>query len=150
MVLSRRILPRISSTRVARFREFAGSVLAKERLGERMEKLIGTLALTNELREEGARDRGEEEVKGWGEVNWSATEAEADSGKGGMGYVEGMTLRRELTRLWLFLITLRLALTLRSLRLMVVIRACAPSPTKTGGVMGTLAWPNVRRWFTRA
>ena len=71
-------------------------MLAKERLGERMEKLIGTLSLTNELREEGARDREEEEVKGWGEVNWSATEAEADSGKGGMDYVEGMTLRQRI------------------------------------------------------
>ena len=82
--------------RVARFREFADGVLAKERLGERMEKLIGTLSLTHELKEEGARDREEEEAKGWGEVNWSATEAEADSGKGGMDYVEGMALRQRI------------------------------------------------------
>ena len=69
--------------RVARFREFADRVLVKERLGERMERLIGTLSLTDELREEGARDREEEEAKGWGKVNWCATEAEADSGKVG-------------------------------------------------------------------
>ena len=68
--------------RVARFREFADDALAKERLGERMERLIGALSLTHELREEGARDRDEEEAKGWDEVNWAAaTDAKADSGQ---------------------------------------------------------------------
>ena len=82
--------------RVARFREFSDSSLAKERLGERMERLIGTLSLTDELREEGGRDREEEEAEGWGEVNWFAKEAGADSGKGGMDYVEGMARRQRI------------------------------------------------------
>ena len=82
--------------RVARFREFADGILAKEQLGERMEKLIGTLSLTHELKEEGARDREQEEAKGWDEVNWPATEVEADSWKGGMDYVVGMALRQRI------------------------------------------------------
>ena len=80
--------------RVARFREFADGALAKERFGERMERLIGTLSLPHELKEEGARDREEEEAKGWDEVNWPVADAKADSGNGGMDYVEGMALRQ--------------------------------------------------------
>ena len=83
--------------RVARFREFAGGVLAKERFGERMERLIGTLSLTHELKEEGARDKEEEEeAKGWEEVNWAATDAKTDSGNGEMDYVVGMALRQRI------------------------------------------------------
>ena len=82
--------------RVARFREFADGVLAKERFGERTERLIGTLSMTHELKEEGARDREDEEAKGREEVNWAATDAKADSGNGGMDYVVGMALRQRI------------------------------------------------------
>ena len=69
--------------RVARFRAFADDVFVKERLDERMQGLIGTLELTHDLREEGRRDREAEEERGWKDVNWAATVAQADSTGGG-------------------------------------------------------------------
>ena len=57
---------------MTRFREFADELYAKRRVHERMQALIGSLALDDELAAAGLRNVEEEERRGWDAVHWRA------------------------------------------------------------------------------
>ena len=57
---------------VAQFREFADKLYTKRRVHERMNELIGGLALDGELAAAGLREVNDEERRGWSAVHWRA------------------------------------------------------------------------------
>ena len=57
---------------VAQFREFADKLYAKRRVHERVNELIGGLALDEELAAAGLREVNDEERRGWSAVHWRA------------------------------------------------------------------------------
>ena len=59
---------------VAQFREFADKLYVKRRVHERMNELIGGLALDEELAAAGLRDVNDEERRGWSAVHWRAAD----------------------------------------------------------------------------